>query len=192
MCNPSTRSQFATPPTVHGALAQCFPHRFAALGLLARSLASRLPAASSVSSGKVMDYAVEKCLDAEGNTRCSTPFLVTKSTCYELKWTTDGVLSHTTVEVRDAGSDEIVYYRDTDGEWTPEKGEVSAALRFSHVSPLPLHPYAIVSRWEPRAPRCSALDGADPSSSTLTSSPRSTARATRPSVGRSSCSRSLR
>ena len=34
-------------------------------------------------------------------------------------------MSHTTAEVRDAGSNEIVYYRDTDGQWTPEKGEVS-------------------------------------------------------------------
>jgi hypothetical protein len=50
---------------------------------------------------------------------------VTKSTCYEIKWSTDGALSHTTAEVRDAASNEIVYYRDTDGEWTPEKGEVS-------------------------------------------------------------------
>lgn len=29
------------------------------------------------------------------------------------------------MEVRDAGSDELVFYRDTNGEWTPEKGEVS-------------------------------------------------------------------
>jgi len=28
------------------------------------------------------------------------------------------------VEVRDAGSAEIVYYRDTDGEWTAEKNEL--------------------------------------------------------------------
>jgi len=42
-----------------------------------------------------------------------------------MEWSTEGVVSHTTAEVRDAGSDEIVFYRDTDGEWTPEKGEVS-------------------------------------------------------------------
>lgn len=71
-----------------------------------------------------MDYAVEKCLDKDGNQRCSKPFLVAKSTCYEFSWKTDGTFSHTTLEVRDAGSDEIVYYRDTDGQWTPEKGEV--------------------------------------------------------------------
>ena len=75
-----------------------------------------------------MDYAVEKCLDADGNQRCSKPFLVAKSTCYELKWSTDGVLSHTTAEVRDAGSNEIVFYRDTDGKWTPDKGEVSRQI----------------------------------------------------------------
>ena len=75
-----------------------------------------------------MDYAVEKCLDEDANQRCSKPFLVAKSTCYEFKWSTDGVLSHTTAEVRDAGSNEIVYYRDTDGKWTPDKGEVSQSL----------------------------------------------------------------
>lgn len=71
-----------------------------------------------------MDYAVEKCLDNDGNQRCSKPFLVTKSTCYNIEWSTDGTLSHTTVEVRDAGSNEMVYYRDTNGQWTPEKGEL--------------------------------------------------------------------
>jgi hypothetical protein len=83
--------------------------------------------ASSVAKGKVMDYAVEKCIDADGNTRCSKPFVVTKSSCYNLEWKTEGALTHTTAEVRDAGSDELVFYRDTNGEWTPEKGEVSSA-----------------------------------------------------------------
>lgn len=71
-----------------------------------------------------MDYAVEKCLDSEGNVRCTKPFLVSEGSCYNLEWTTDGTLSHTTVEVRDAGSAEIVYYRDTNGEWKPEKNEL--------------------------------------------------------------------
>lgn len=78
----------------------------------------------SVSKGKILDYAVEKCLDSDGNVRCSKPFLVTKGGCYSISWSTDGALSHTTVEVRDAGSDEIVYYRDTNGDWTAEKGEL--------------------------------------------------------------------
>lgn len=56
--------------------------------------------------------------------RCTKPFLVSKSTCYNIEWDTEGKLSHTTVEVRDAGSDELVYYRDTNGEWEPEKGEL--------------------------------------------------------------------
>jgi hypothetical protein len=73
-----------------------------------------------------MDYAVEKCVDADDNTRCTEPFLVTKSTCYKIEWSTDGALTHTTAEVRDAGSSELVYYRDTDGEWTPKKGEVAS------------------------------------------------------------------
>lgn len=81
--------------------------------------------ASEVSSGSVLDYAVEKCLDDDGNVRCTKPFLVAKSTCYNIEWSTEGAVSHTTVEVRDAGSGEMVYYRDTNGEWTPEKGEVS-------------------------------------------------------------------
>ena len=97
-----------------------------------------VPIASKVSSGSVMDYEVESCLDDDGNTRCSTPFLVTKSTCYEIKWSTDGTLSHTTAEVRDAGSNEIVYYRDTDGQWTPEKGEVS--LSSMGIASTPLTP----------------------------------------------------
>lgn len=80
--------------------------------------------AKEVASGSVMDYAIEKCLDADQNIRCTKPFLVAKDTCYKLEWSTEGVLSHTTVEVRDAGSSEIVFYRDTNGEWTPEKGEV--------------------------------------------------------------------
>lgn len=72
----------------------------------------------------MLDYAVEKCLDSDGNVRCTKPFLVSKSTCYNIEWSTEDKLSHTTVEVRDAGSNEIVYYRDTNGEWTPEKGEL--------------------------------------------------------------------
>jgi len=71
-----------------------------------------------------MDYAIEKCLDKDGNQRCTTPFLVKSEQCYKFEWSSEGVLSHTTVEVRDAGSNEIVYYRDTNGEWEPEKGEL--------------------------------------------------------------------
>ena len=67
---------------------------------------------------------MEKCIDSDGNKRCTTPFLVSKDTCYNLEWKTEGTVSHTTVEVRDAGSDELVYYRDTNGEWKPEKGEL--------------------------------------------------------------------
>ncbi|KAK4688944.1 hypothetical protein P7C73_g1152, partial [Tremellales sp. Uapishka_1] len=81
-------------------------------------------APSKVSSGSILDYAVEKCIDSDGNQRCSKPFPVLKSTCYEIKWSTEGTLSHTTVEVRDAGSDEIVFYRDTDGQWNSEKNEL--------------------------------------------------------------------
>ncbi|KZP20707.1 hypothetical protein FIBSPDRAFT_919845 [Athelia psychrophila] len=79
---------------------------------------------SKVASGKLLDFAVEKCLDDDGNIRCSKPFLVTRATCYNLAWTTEGTVSHTTAEVRDAASDELVYYRNTDGEWTPEKNEL--------------------------------------------------------------------
>ncbi|ODN95875.1 hypothetical protein L198_04494 [Cryptococcus wingfieldii CBS 7118] len=93
-------------------------------GALAAGLALSGGFSGKVSSGKVLDYAVEKCIDADGNQRCSKPFPVTKSTCYEIKWTTDGKISHTTAEVRDAGSDEIIFYRDTDGEWTSEKNEL--------------------------------------------------------------------
>ncbi|EKD18349.1 uncharacterized protein L3040_006776 [Drepanopeziza brunnea f. sp. 'multigermtubi'] len=77
-----------------------------------------------VSSGKLLDFAVEKCIDNDGNQRCSAPFLVSESKCYKLEWSTEGTVSHTTAEVRDVKSGEIVYYRDTNGEWTPEKGEL--------------------------------------------------------------------
>jgi hypothetical protein len=88
------------------------------------ALTGTLRKPSEVASGKVLDYAVEKCLDDDGNTRCTPPFLVTKSTCYKIEWSTEGKLTHTTAEIRDAGSNEIVYYRDTNGEWTPDKGEL--------------------------------------------------------------------
>ncbi|KAI1335290.1 hypothetical protein F5Y15DRAFT_256025 [Xylariaceae sp. FL0016] len=88
------------------------------------ALTGTLTKPSTVAEGSVMDYAVEKCLDGDGNTRCSKPFLVTKSACYNVEWSTEGTLTHTTAEVRDAGSNELVYYRDTNGEWTPEKGEL--------------------------------------------------------------------
>ncbi|KAG5933278.1 hypothetical protein E4U53_001050 [Claviceps sorghi] len=78
----------------------------------------------TVLKGSVLDYAVEKCLDRDGNVRCTKPFPVAKDGCYKLEWSTDGALSHTTVEVRDIGSGELVYYRDTNGEWRPEKREL--------------------------------------------------------------------
>lgn len=81
----------------------------------------------------MLDFEVEKCLDDDGNTRCTPPVLVVKDQCYTIKWSTDGIISHTTAEVRDVGSGEIVYYRDTDGDWTPEKGEVSRCSSFSCV-----------------------------------------------------------
>jgi hypothetical protein len=61
-----------------------------------------------ITSGKVLDYAVEKCLDSDGNVRCTKPFLVEKGACYGIEWSTNATLSHTTVEVRDAGSGEMV------------------------------------------------------------------------------------
>ncbi|KAK8018341.1 hypothetical protein PG991_007531 [Apiospora marii] len=88
------------------------------------AMAGLLTEPSSVAKGEVMDYAVEKCIDKDGNIRCSKPFTVSKSTCYKIEWSTEGTLTHTTAEVRDAGSGELVYYRDTNGDWTPEKGEL--------------------------------------------------------------------
>ncbi|KAH8650168.1 hypothetical protein BX600DRAFT_442251 [Xylariales sp. PMI_506] len=88
------------------------------------ALTGMLTEPSSVSKGKVLAYEEDKCLDDDGKLHCSKPFLVTKSTCYRIEWHTDGALTHTTAEVRDAKSGEIVYYRDTNGDWTPEKGEL--------------------------------------------------------------------
>ncbi|KAI0135822.1 hypothetical protein F4814DRAFT_37978 [Daldinia grandis] len=88
------------------------------------ALTGSLKEPRTVAEGSVMDYAVEKCKDPEGNTRCSKPFLVSKSTCYQLEWRTEGALTHTTAEIRDIKSGELVFYRDTNGDWTPEKGEL--------------------------------------------------------------------
>ncbi|KAI1772982.1 hypothetical protein F4818DRAFT_129841 [Hypoxylon cercidicola] len=88
------------------------------------ALTGSLKGPRTVSEGSVLDYAVETCMDGDGHARCSKPFVVTKSTCYQLEWRTEGTFTHTTAEVRDAGSGEMVYYRDANGDWTPEKGEL--------------------------------------------------------------------
>ncbi|KID73185.1 uncharacterized protein G6M90_00g087320 [Metarhizium brunneum] len=88
------------------------------------ALASFKLTGDTVSKGEVLDYAIEKCIDSDGNIRCSKPFPVKKDSCYKLEWSTDGTFSHTTVEVRDAGSGEMVYYRDTNGDWKAEKNEL--------------------------------------------------------------------
>ncbi|RAL64924.1 hypothetical protein DID88_001516 [Monilinia fructigena] len=88
------------------------------------AMTGSLSKTSPISSGHILDYAVESCLDADNNQRCTTPFLVAKNACYKIEWSTNGALSHTTAEARDAGSDELVFYRDTDGEWESEKGEL--------------------------------------------------------------------
>ncbi|KAK9897759.1 hypothetical protein P389DRAFT_169778 [Cystobasidium minutum MCA 4210] len=77
-----------------------------------------------ISEGKVLDYCPKKCVDEDLNQHCTRPILVHKSTCYTIEWSTEGALSHTTAEFRDAKSNEIVYYRDTNGDWTPEKTEL--------------------------------------------------------------------
>jgi len=91
-------------------------------GLAICGMSSTKP--KTVASGKVLDYAVETCLDSDGNQRCTKPFAVVADNCYMIEWTTDGKFSHTTVEVRDAGSSELVFYRDTNGEYTAEKNEL--------------------------------------------------------------------
>ncbi|KAI2466545.1 hypothetical protein F4781DRAFT_351411 [Annulohypoxylon bovei var. microspora] len=88
------------------------------------ALTGSLKGPRTIASGSVLDYAVERCKDADGQSRCSAPFIVVKSTCYRFEWKTEGALTHTTAEVRDAGSGELVFYRDTDGKWTPDLGEL--------------------------------------------------------------------
>jgi len=78
----------------------------------------------SISEGKILDFCKEECLDSDMKQHCTAPFLLKKSTCYHFEWKTDATLGHTTMEVRDAKSDEIVYYRDTNGDWTAEKSEL--------------------------------------------------------------------
>lgn len=43
-----------------------------------------------ISEGKILDFAVEKCVDADGEQRCTAPFLVVKDTCYNIEWSTEG------------------------------------------------------------------------------------------------------
>ncbi|KFG82164.1 hypothetical protein MANI_005604 [Metarhizium anisopliae] len=98
--------------------------KIATAGLALASFTLIRLAGDTVSKGEVLDYAIEKCIDSDGNIRCSKPFPVKKDSCYKLEWSTDGTFSHTTVEVRDAGSGEMVYYRDTNGDWKAEKNEL--------------------------------------------------------------------
>ncbi|ODA81377.1 hypothetical protein RJ55_04342 [Drechmeria coniospora] len=88
------------------------------------ALGGLAPTGDYVAKGTVLDYAVEACLDADGNVRCSKPFSVLRDSCYTISWTTSGTLSHTTAEFRDAATGEIVFYRDTDGPWFPAKREL--------------------------------------------------------------------
>ncbi|KAK4080959.1 hypothetical protein Trihar35433_2064 [Trichoderma harzianum] len=88
------------------------------------ALASIASSGDTVTKGHVLDFAVEKCIDSDGNVRCTKPFPVKEGSCYRFEWSTNGALAHTTVEVKDAGSGEIVYYRDTNGEWKPKKNEI--------------------------------------------------------------------
>lgn len=86
---------------------------------------------SEITSGTILDYCVQKCIDEDGNQRCTAPVLLKKSTKYhvcpiqldervlsytndheQIEWSTEGALSHTTMEVRDAKSNEIVYYKE--------------------------------------------------------------------------------
>jgi hypothetical protein len=97
------------------------PSSTPALSAIVQLTAGLHLAGDSVSKGSVLDYAVEKCIDSDGNVRCTKPFPVKVDSCYKFEWSTDGALAHTTVEVRDVGSGEIVYYRDTNGDWKPEK-----------------------------------------------------------------------
>ncbi|KAI1430632.1 hypothetical protein GGR50DRAFT_181923 [Xylaria sp. CBS 124048] len=90
----------------------------------ALAITGGLKSKSEIISGKILDYAVETCKDAAGNIRCSTPFPVKASTCYAIHWHTEGALTHTTAEVRDVASGELVFYRDTDGQWDPDKAEL--------------------------------------------------------------------
>ncbi|KAI2634032.1 hypothetical protein GGS21DRAFT_490952 [Xylaria nigripes] len=90
----------------------------------ALAITGTLKDSSEIVSGKILDYALETCKDADGNKRCTPPFAVKASTCYSIQWSTAGMLTHTTAEVRDVASGEIVFYRDTDGDWTPDKNEI--------------------------------------------------------------------
>ncbi|KAI1827775.1 hypothetical protein F4861DRAFT_491114 [Xylaria intraflava] len=88
------------------------------------ALTGSLRNTSEIVSGKIMDYALETCKDDQGNKRCTPPFRVKASNCYNIQWNTAGALTHTTAEVRDVASNELVYYRDTDGSWNPDKSEL--------------------------------------------------------------------
>ncbi|KAL7008993.1 hypothetical protein EMMF5_001190 [Cystobasidiomycetes sp. EMM_F5] len=80
-----------------------------------------------ISSGTITDYCVQKCLDAEGTVRGGN----SGATLHRADPLQEEHLLHGkprnirgTLEVRDAKSNEIVYYRDTNGDYTAEKTEL--------------------------------------------------------------------
>ncbi|GAP90907.1 putative CND01770-like [Rosellinia necatrix] len=75
---------------------------------------------TEIISGRITDYAVPTCRDGAGNIRCTALFPVKNATCYTIRWRTEGVLTHTTAEVRSAVQGRLLYYRDTNGDWTPD------------------------------------------------------------------------
>jgi len=52
-----------------------------------------------VIKGSVLDYVVEKCIDGDGEVRCSKPFPVKMDSCHRLEWSKDDAISHTTVAI---------------------------------------------------------------------------------------------
>lgn len=66
---------------------------------LKRTLTTHSKGGMVISKGEIMDYAVDACVDEDLNQRCTSPFHVSKNTCYNLEWSAEGLFSHTTAEV---------------------------------------------------------------------------------------------
>ena len=123
-------------------MSSCPPKRVTSTWARARSLTLLLPFLVRPSS---------RCIDADGNSHCTKPFVIKENQCYSqchlilpllpspspltphvppparptgFEWKTKGnVVSHTTLELREVKDNKnIYYYRDTNGDWTADKG----------------------------------------------------------------------
>ena len=84
--------------------------------------------------GKLLDFAVENCIDGDGNQRCSAPLPRHQFDLLRDRVEDRGHPDAHHPEVRDVNCDEVVFYRDTNGQWTPPKTDVRTGKRNTKLS----------------------------------------------------------